>query len=165
MPELNGVDAFKQIRKRDKNAKGIFLTMYEGEEYIYQTMRAGAKGMLSKNVVKGELILAIRKVYEGGKFFGKNYNPEKLKELDKKFKMISEENGSTDVELNNKEIKILEYLSKGKTSAEIGDLVNLSKKSIDYYRSKIMIKLGIKTLPELISFAIRYSNSNKLFDR
>jgi DNA-binding CsgD family transcriptional regulator len=69
------------------------------------------------------------------------------------------------IDLTIKEKKILEYLSTGKTSNEIATLVGLSKKSIDYYRSKIMLKLNIKNLPELISFAIKYSNSNKIFNK
>ena len=165
MPELNGVDAFRRIKLRDREVKALFLTMFEGEEYIYHTLRIGGMGLLGKNVVKGELIYAIKTIYNGEKYFGKNYTPAQLKELQKKYKLMATDDIENLIDLTIKEKKILEYLSTGKTSNEIATLVGLSKKSIDYYRSKIMLKLNIKNLPELISFAIKYSNSNKIFNK
>lgn len=165
MPELNGVDAFRRIKLKDREVKALFLTMFEGEEYIYQALRVGGKGLLGKNVVKGELIYAIKSIYGGEKYFGKSYTPNKLKELEKKYRMMATDDIENLIDLTIKEKRILEYLSTGKTSNEIATLVGLSKKSIDYYRSKIMLKLDIRTLPELISFAIKFTNSKKIFDK
>lgn len=165
MPVLSGIEAFKKIRKKDKYAKVLFLTMYEGDEYIYFTNRIGANGLLSKNTMKGELIYAIKAIANGENYFGKNYNDEKLKEIEKKYKQIV----ATDVvdrntRLNIKERKILESISKGMTSQEIADQLENSRKTIEYYRSRLMQKLKIKSFPELITYAIKFSMVNKLLD-
>ena len=165
MPVLSGIEAFKKIRKKDKYAKVLFLTMYEGDEYIYFTNRIGANGLLSKNTMKGELIYAIKAIANGENYFGKNYDDEKLKEIEKKYKQIV----ATDVvdrntRLNIKERKILESISKGMTSQEIADQLENSRKTIEYYRSRLMQKLKIKSFPELITYAIKFSMVNKLLD-
>jgi DNA-binding NarL/FixJ family response regulator len=162
MPEMNGIEALKMIKRRDKNVKAIFLTMFEGEEYIYSSMKVGAKGLLSKNTAKGELIYAIKSIYSDQKYFGKQYDDEKLKLIEKTFKGTTAANLDEFVYLTNKERQILEYISKGLTSHEIADKFNRSKKTIDHYRHKMMQRLKIKSLPEFISFAVKYSRANKL---
>jgi len=164
MPVINGVEAFKIIKKSDPDIKALFLTMYEGEEYIYYTMKIGAKGLLGKNTMKGELVYAIKSVYEGNLYFGKNYNDEKLKEIDKKYKQIMTDQLDDFIQITGIEKKILEYISKGMTSQEISEALECSKKNVDYHRSKVMQRLDIKTLPELISYAVRFSMVNKLFE-
>lgn len=164
MPELNGLEALKILRKKERNVKAIFLTMFEGEDYVYYALKIGAKGLLSKNTLKGELIYAIKTVFNGQKYFGKNYDEAKLKEIENKYKGIKENNLSEYINLNLKEKKILEYICKGLTSSEIAENLGYSKKTIDYYRSRLMQRINVRTLPELISYAVRYSISNKLVD-
>ncbi len=164
MPGINGIEAVKTIKKEHEDVKALMLSMYDSDEYVFYALKSGAKGLLSKNTMKGELIHAIKNVYSGKRYFGKTLNEEKLIELEKKYRMLV----STDLEsfnrLNMKDKNILEYISKGMTSQEIADQYKVSKKAIDYYRSRIMQRLGIKSLPELISYAVRYSMINKLFE-
>jgi DNA-binding NarL/FixJ family response regulator len=164
MPIVNGVEAFKTIKKDDSDVKALFLTMYEGEEYIYYAMKIGAKGLLGKNTMKGELVYAIKTVNEGNRYFGKNYNEERLKKIEKKYKQILADQLDDFVQLTETEKKILEYISKGMTSQEIADALDCGKKNVDYHRSKVMQRLAIKTLPELISYSVRFSMVNKLFE-
>jgi DNA-binding NarL/FixJ family response regulator len=164
MPGINGIEAVKTIKRTYEDVKALMLSMYDSDEYVFYALKSGAKGLLSKNTMKGELIHAIKSVYSGKRYFGKTLNEEKLIELEKKYRMLV----STDLEsfnqLNMKDKNILEYISKGMTSQEIADQYKVSKKAIDYYRSRIMQRLGIKSLPELISYAVRYSMINKLFE-
>jgi len=164
MPVVNGVDAFKIIKKYDPDVKALFLTMYEGEEYIYYTMKIGAKGLIGKNTMKGELVYAIQQINKGNLYFGKNYDDERLKEIDKKFRQVMTEELDDFVHLTGIEKKILELISKGMTSQEIAEALDCSKKNVDYHRSKVMQRLAIKTLPELISYAVRFSMVNKLLE-
>lgn len=165
MPGLSGIEAVKTIRKRFKDVTALMLSMYDSDEYVYYAMKCGAKGLLSKNTMKGELIHAIKTVNEGMHYFGVNLTEERMRELERKYKQII----STDLEsynqLNRKDRKILEYISKGMTSQEIADRFKVSKKTIDYYRARIMQRLQIKSLPELISYSVRYSMINKLFEK
>lgn len=165
MPGVSGIEAVKTIKKNCKDLKALMLSMYDSDEYVYWAMKSGAKGLLSKNTMTGELVHAIKTVYEGRRYFGFNFNEERLKELEIKYRQLI----STDLEslnrLNMKDRSILEFISKGMTSQEIADHFSVSKKSIDYYRARIMNRLQIKSLPELITYAVRYSMINKLFEK
>ncbi len=163
MPILSGIDALKQIKKRDKKVKALFLTMYDGEEYIYYAMKIGAKGLLNKNTVKDELCDAIRTIMDGRMFFGKKYSNEKLKEIESKFKTKKEKERDDNLQLSPKERQILYYISRGLTSYEIAEKLKLSKRTVDTHRARIMHKMKIKNLPEFISFAIRVSNLKTFF--
>lgn len=164
MPDLNGFEALKMIMKKDKDVKAIFLTMYEGDEYVYSALKVGAKGFLTKNTGKGELIYAIKLVYSNQSYFGNQYDDEKLKQLEKTYRGASAEHLNNFIFLTNKERQILEFMSNGLTSQEIADKFNLSKKTIDHYRHKMMQRLKIKTLPEFITYAVKFCNTNRLLE-
>ncbi len=162
MPKLNGLDTLKKLKQKDKNAKVIFLTMHDTEEYIYFADKLGAEGLISKNTLKGELIFAIKAVFNNEKYFGKVFNNEKMKELKKKYKGSSSSILNDKIALNDKEKKILNYIAQGLLSKEIAEKLGITKRTVDYHRSRIMLKLGIKTLPEFISYAVKFSMTNKL---
>lgn len=162
MPKLSGTEAAQQIMKIDKSAKILFLSMYSGEEYIYHCLKVGGMGLVNKNALKGELLFAIKVVNENKKYFGTDYNQIKMDELVSKFEHAKKDgflhNG---IEFTSREDKILMFISEGLTSAEIADKLNISKRTIDSHRSHIMQKLNLKSLPEFLKFAIKYSTSKK----
>ncbi len=164
MPDMSGIDAFKIIRKKDKEAKALFLSMHDTEEYIYYTYKVGGKGLISKNTIKGELLFAIKSIHAGNKYFGKKYDSAKLKEIESKYRQTTVSENDDYVHLTVRERKILEYLSKGILSNEMADLLKLSKRAVDHSRAKLMQKLNIKTLPEFISYAVKYAMANKMLE-
>lgn len=164
MPDMNGIEAFKNIKKKDRDVKALFLSMHDSEEYIYYAYKAGAMGLISKNTIKGELLFAIKSAYAGQKYFGKKYDQNKLKEIEYNYKETTASENDDYVHLSSRERKILEYISKGMTSQEIANELNLSKRAIDHSRAKLMAKLNIRSLPELISYAVKYSMANKIFE-
>ncbi len=157
MPFLSGIDALKEILKIDPTAKAIFLSMHQGEEYVYYALRLGSKGLLNKNIMKGELIFAIRSVYSGHKYFGRGYTKSKLAKLEKKFNKIDKYNIENSFSLSPQERKVLLCISKGMTSEEISNELNIGKRTVDSHRHHIMHKLCLKSLPELITYSIRFS--------
>ncbi len=162
MPDMNGFEALKYIKRNDKTVKAIFLTMHDSEEYIFHAYKIGAMGLISKNTIKGELVYAIKSVFAGDKYFGKQYDDAKLKQLEHNYRKITGSFADDYIHLTLKERKILEYVSKGQTSQEIAGHLELSKRSIDHYRSRMMARLNLKSLPEFISYAIKYSNASKI---
>ncbi|MFA7229110.1 MAG: response regulator transcription factor [Melioribacteraceae bacterium] len=164
MPGIGGIEAIKILRKSHKDVKALILSMYDSDEYLYYAMKSGARGMLSKNTMKGELVHAIKAVNEGSRYFGLRLTDEKIEELEKKYKHILTSNLESSTDLDSRDKKILEGLSKGITSFEMAEQMNVSKKSIDYYRARLMQRLHIKSTPELISYAVRYSLINRLFE-
>jgi len=153
MPEMTGIDALQMIRKRDKAVKVLFLSMYEGEDYIYQVWKAGGKGLINKNIVAGELLFAIETIYKGGNYFGPKYDARKLAELEEKYSNIREQDASS-VKFNEKETEIIRLVCQGLTSQEIGEKMNLSPRTIEGYRSGIMERLGIASPFKLIKYAM-----------
>ncbi len=162
MPDMNGLEALKNIKKKDKNVKAIFLTMHDSEEYLLHAFKIGAMGLISKNTIKGELVYAIKTVYNGEKYFGKQYDEIRLKQIEHNYKKLTSEFADDYIHLTVKERQILECVSKGQTSQEIANQLKLSKRSIDHYRSRMMARLNLKGLPEFISYAIKYSMTNKI---
>lgn len=160
MPVLSGIEALKIIKKKNRKVRAIFLTMYEGEEYVFYAMRVKAKGLLSKNTLKDELIHAIKTVASGDSYFGKDYPDEKLSEIQKKYMRSPIDEADSFINISRKEREILQLISKGMTSNEIAEKLFMSKRTVDYHRTKLMQKLNIKSLPELISFSIKYSSSS-----
>ena len=158
MPILDGMDAVKRIKKTDDSIRALFLSMHDDEEYTYYCLKAGGKGLISKNIMKGELILAIKKVYEGGNYFGTIKTEENLKELVNKYHVFKNRNLSG-IDFSQREVEILQLISEGLTSNEIAEKLLISKRTVDTHRTHLMQKLNLKSLPELIKYAINYSTA------
>jgi two-component system, NarL family, response regulator NreC len=161
MPFLNGVEALVEIKKKDKNVKALFVSMHDSEEYIYYAIKNGAYGLISKNIMKGELTYAIRAANEGKQYFGQNWPEDKLKELVNRFEYLSGRNTEDKPSLSPREREILRNIGEGLTSTEIAAKVHLSKRTVDAHRAHIMRKLEVTTLPELMKYAIKYLQLEK----
>jgi two-component system, NarL family, response regulator NreC len=162
MPVLSGIDAVKRIKQNYPEAIILFLSMLFDEQYIYCAIKVGASGLLSKNVSKDELLYALSEITLGRKYFGPLYNDKKILEIIKKYD--SNSNSSLDtigVKMTNREEEVLKYVSQGLMSEEIGDKMNLGKRTVDKIRISIMQKFELKSLPALISFAIHYTEYKK----
>lgn len=157
MPVLSGIDAIKRIKEKDFQAKALFLTAFDEEEFIYACFKSGGMGFITKNIVASELVTAIKQVFLGKEYFGNSaqFNPGKLIHRIKKNGHII---NVLQPELTPREKKILSLISKGLTSKEIAENLYLSKRTIDTYRSYIMKKLNIHSLPEFIKYSIEFSN-------
>ena len=81
MPKMSGLEAVSLVREKDQNVKALFLSMYDGDEYVYQVLKSGGMGLVNKNILEGELAYAIEQVYIGEKYFGSKWTEEKLQRL------------------------------------------------------------------------------------
>ena len=163
MPGASGIDAAKEINRKYANIRIIFLTMLQDEEYIYLAIKAGGLGLINKNIVKGELLYAIKEVSEGREYFGPNYSPEKIDTIVAKYGHPPKST-STSVydELTHTEKRILECIAEDMSSAEIADRLCLGKRTIDSYRARLIDKYNLKSLHGLIKFALLYVESKKI---
>ena len=160
MPHLTGIEALEKLKKSGQNPKFLFLTMFDGDEYIYYCAKAGCYGLVSKKIMKGELIFAIKTVNDGKKYFGANLTEQNLNEIidsfDKKAERIK--NG---YELTPREEQIVRLISEGLTSSEIAEKLFVSKRTIDTHRTHLIQKLNLKSLPDLIKYSINYCMADK----
>jgi DNA-binding NarL/FixJ family response regulator len=147
---MSGIEAVAKIIKEDKEVKSLFLSAYTDEEIVYRIVKIGGLGLLNKTIIDEELFTAIEKVYRREEYFGPDWTPSKIEELLKEYENFES------VMLNFREEQILKLLSNELSSKEIAEQINLSKKTVDYYRRTISTKLGAKTQHELITFGIEY---------
>jgi two-component system response regulator NreC len=162
MPELSGIEAVKTLYDSDKSIKVLFLSMYNGVDYIYHCIKSGGSGLVNKDIPKKELLNAIDLIINGKKYFGEDYSEDKIEKLlenyEKQLKSIKQEG---DEQLTDKETEIMLMLAEGLTSNEIADKLFISKRTVDTHRTHIMQKLGLKSSPQLIKYAITKSTSLK----
>jgi len=162
MPIKSGPDAVKSILNKFKEARVLFLSQFTGDDYLYSVIKAGALGLISKNCMKDELIFAINQVYHGIKYF-KNKSVEELNSIIKRFEDIKMKNMDIHYSsLTPKEEEVLKLVGEGLTSEQIAQQLNLSKRTVDTHRYKIIGTLGLKSLSELIRYAVlKNIESNK----
>lgn len=155
MPHMSGIDCIKEIRSRGLVCNILVLTMYDDEEYIKEVMRSGADGYLLKKSADRELIEAIHKIYQGKKYLNESISQTLIDSL---LRSAPTQSDMTDpyILLSIREREVLRYLAKGFTNSEIAEILSLSPKTIDTYRSRIMNKLNIKKKSELVNYAMQH---------
>lgn len=157
MPRITGLEAVKKIKNKDENVRALFLTMHTDEEYIYYALKSGGMGLINKGVLSGELIFAIQTVAAGNKYF-QNKSDEEIAIIVKKYDVMNKKRELPELNyLTSREKEVLKFIAEGLTSEEIAEKLYVSKRTVDTYRSKIMDKLNIHSLPKLIKYAIEYN--------
>lgn len=154
MPELNGIETTRQLRDRCPSVKVIILSMHSSNEHIYQALQAGALGFLVKDSAGQEVIAAVRAVQAG-----RRYLSHRIQEnvIDEYIRQIQAREPQSPLKLlSEREREILQLVVEGKASTEIAELLFLSPKIVETYRSRLMQKLQIKDLPSLVKFAIQH---------
>jgi DNA-binding NarL/FixJ family response regulator len=154
MPELNGIEAARQIRAASPATQVIILSMHSTREHIFRALQAGARGYLLKEAAGIEVVQAVRAVHRGGRYLS-----QKIADLviDEYLRQGAAASGDSPLaRLSSREREILQLVAEGKSNAEIARILPLSPKTVDTYRSRLMEKLGLKDLPALIKFAIQH---------
>jgi len=154
MPELNGVEATRQIRENCPATKVIILSMHSSSEHIFQALKAGAHGYLLKESAGMEVISAIRVVHTGKRYLSEKIGDQMIDEYIHNREIV--ETGSPLSKLSTREREILQLVVEGKSSADIAQTLFISPKTVETYRSRLMQKLGISDLPGLIKFSIQH---------
>ncbi len=151
MPELNGIEATLQIRDACPSTQILILSMHSTTEHIFRALQAGARGYLLKDSAGSEVVDAVRIVYAGRRYLSQKIATTVVDDY------IAERHRSSPLEsLSRRERQILQLIAEGRSSAEVGAKLFLSPKTVDTYRSRMMHKLGIGDLPNLVKFAIQH---------
>lgn len=162
MPELSGLEAVSTLLSLYPDAKVIFLSMLSGDDYVYHCYKVGGLGLINKDIPKEELVKAILAIFNGQKYFGKDYSGTKLDELINEYEQQENEKVEIkDVEFTLQEIEVLLLVAKGYTSADIGEKLYVSKRTIDSHRASILHKLKLQTGPQLLRYAISFAEDYK----
>jgi DNA-binding NarL/FixJ family response regulator len=154
MPDLGGIEATRQIREASPSTQVVILSMHASHEYITRALRAGARGYLLKESAGGDVIDAVRAVHAGQRYLSEGIADRLIDGyLDMDDQPTSQDALAT---LSPRETEVLQLVAEGKTSREIAGILSLSSKTVETYRSRLMHKLGIDNIPNLVKFAIRH---------
>lgn len=150
MPDLNGIEATRQIIAEVPGAKVIALSMHSDRRFVKGMLQAGASGYLLKQNAYHDLVRAIQTAMANLVYL----SPEITGVLVKNYKSALSDSSALAL-LTAREREVLQLFAEGQSSREIADIIHVSLKTVEAYRRQIMNKLGFKRLAELIKFAIR----------
>lgn len=152
MPELNGIEATRQIQQTCPNTQVIILSMHSMAEHVQRAFQAGARGYVLKEAIGAELVDAINTVYLGQRYLSPKIADITLADLAADYHDPLRQ-------LSAREREVLQLVVEGQSSAEIASRLFLSPKTVETYRVRIMQKLNRHDLPSLIRFAIQHGLS------
>ncbi|HST90501.1 MAG TPA: response regulator transcription factor [Ktedonobacterales bacterium] len=153
MPEVNGIEATRQVKRLLPETRVLVLTMHENEEYLFQMLRAGAAGYMLKEAADTELISAIRVVSSGRFYLSPSAQTMMVSDYLQRVR-TGEERDSYGA-LTEREREILKLVAEGYTNAQIGERLFISPKTVDTHRTHIMDKLNLHSRAELVKYAMR----------
>jgi len=151
MPDLNGIEATRIIKKDYPDVKVVALSMHSSDKYIREMFRAGASAYLLKNCPFEELLEAVRTVAGGKSYISPSIGDMVIKEYASK----TEGEKSVFSILTQREREVLQLLAEGKTTKQIGLSLHISPKTVEAHRLKMMDKLGIDNIAQLTKYAIQ----------
>jgi DNA-binding NarL/FixJ family response regulator len=152
MPQLNGIEAARQIKKTDKNIKIVFLTMHPDASYAANAFDAGASGFVLKHSASSELVIAIHEAMKGRTYV----TPLIAGDLIRTYREgVSAENYFLK-KLSPRQQEVLQLLAEGKIAKEIASILNISTRTVEFHKYKMMEQLNIKTGAELVQYAVKH---------
>lgn len=153
MPSLNGIEATRRILAANPETAVLILSMHQDESYVLRSLKAGAKGYLLKDSLRGDIIDAIRSVSQGRSFLTRKVS----RMLQEDYVRQLESRGLDDSYdlLTDREREILQLVAEGKSNKEIAAVLNISSTTVETHRAHILQKLGLHSVPELILYAVR----------
>ena len=150
MPGMNGIEAIGEIRRRSPGTRIIVLTIHKTDEYIDESLRAGANGYVLKDATQEELRTAIRTVMAGKTFL----SPDVSARVVTRYLGGRQEAARTPNTLTQRERQVLKLVAEGHNNRSIGEFLSLSVKTVEKHRSNLMRKLGLHNVATLTLFAV-----------
>ena len=151
MPLLNGIDSVRQIKKAHDDIKVVFLTMHPDVTYAVSAFEAGASGYVLKHSAPTELVTAIRSALNGKTFVTPLLAGEFMQQSRAR---ATQRDEST--RLTERQREIVQLLAEGKSAKEIATVLNISSRTVEFHKYRIMKDLGLKTAAELVQYAVRH---------
>jgi two-component system response regulator NreC len=148
MPELNGIEATRQMVAANARIRILVLSMHKESVYVREILRAGARGYILKDAIDTELLTAIRSVARGDGYISPAVSGALLNDF--------RGNAANPIDLlSPREREVLQLIAEGKTNKEIATRLNLSVYTVDSHRGKVMEKLNLHSTGELVRFAMK----------
>lgn len=151
MPELNGIEAAQAVHEALPETGIVILSIHSDLEHIFRALQAGAQGYILKESAGSEVVSAVRAVYLGRRYLSPSVRDAVMESY------IQNSQTQSPLELlSSREREVMQLTAEGNTSAAIADKLGLSPKTVETYRSRLMLKIGVRDLPGLVRFAIKH---------
>jgi len=153
MPNLNGMEATRRILATNSRVGVVILSMHQDESYVLGSLKAGAKGYVLKDSMRGEVVQAIRAVSQGRSFLTRKV----ARILQEDYISRLQQRGLEDRYdlLSDREREVLQMIAEGRSNKEVANLLNISLTTVETHRAHILQKLDVHSVPELILYAVR----------
>lgn len=148
MPEMDGIQVAKELKKRGQNTPILVLTMHNNPQFTKQLIQLDVEGCVLKNAGKKELIMAITEVNNGERYYGKDVTDTLFTSVKNTQDAVEE------VQLTKREVQIIKLIASEYTTNEIASSLAISTHTVDTHRKNIISKLGVKNFAGLVKFAI-----------
>jgi DNA-binding NarL/FixJ family response regulator len=152
MPQLNGIEAARQIKKTNKNIKIVFLTMHLDATYAANAFEAGASGFVLKHSAPSELTAAIHDAMKGQTYV----SPLIAGDLIRTYREGDFPEKELFKKISPRQREILQLLAEGKSGKEIASILNISARTVEFHKYRMMEQLNIKTSAELVQYAVKH---------
>jgi len=150
MPELNGVDAARRLRKLVPRAKLVFVTMHTDATFVREALRAGGSGYVAKQSAPTELLIAIGEVLRGHTYLTPMVTKGFVNDV------LHQAAAGTPGSLTTRQREVLQLVAEGHSNKEIGAALGVSPKTVEFHRTNIMRTLGLTTTADLVKYAVRH---------
>jgi len=152
MPLLNGIEAARQLKKLVPDTKLVFLTMHADPAYVTEAFRVGASGYLLKRSAASELVSAIQEVLKGRSYV----TPLATKDMLETFLGRALAPGKLPSELTPRQREVLQLVAEGHSTKEIAAILNLSVKTVEFHKARLMRQLSLRGTAELTKYAVQH---------
>ena len=154
MPEMDGLTALPLLLKEHPRIKVIMLSMHTGDNYVQQCIELGACGYLNKNADPEEIEEAIHSVHESGFYFNQSTGKQMLQNMVRRKKLVPRFDG-TEAAFSEVELEVIRCVCQEKSNTEIAEQLNMSKRTIEDVRSRVLKKANVKSTIGIVLFAAR----------
>jgi len=151
MPKLNGIEILRQFKKISPMTRAIVLSMQSANAYVVEALNLGAEGYVLKDTGPSELVNAIRAVTQGNRYISEKL----LERLEANGHRADEAPLDAYQTLTPREREVLQLTAEGKSSTDIGEILAISPRTVEVHRSKLMKKLALHNIADLIRYAIK----------
>ena len=151
MPSLNGIEVVRRLREALPATRVLVLTMHQEDEYVLQAVRAGASGYLVKDSAASELLAALRSLHAGRGHFGAQAARALAEQMQNPRQDVADPYGR----LTAREREVFHLIAEGQTTKEVARRLDISVKTAENHRSRVLDKLDVRNTAELVRYALR----------
>lgn len=151
MPQLNGIDALRLLKKHNPDVKVVFLTMHQDPAYARRALEAGAAGFVVKHAASDELVMAIHAALKGKTFITPALAGDVLHDIQHGAKQKNEAKNA----ITPRQREILQLLAEGRSAKEIAQALSISARTVEFHKYQMMETHGLHSSAELVHFAIK----------